>query len=119
MLDENISQSSLKFMLHAGGTLRAFCSNAQACLHNADLPIDMLIARLGVDFDIVAQRYEIRRRLICTRCATRFPTFIIGTGQVKPITQASGLHPMTGMNMDETIEAHRRFRAEVRARECK
>ena len=43
------------------------------CTHYATLKVDILVQRFGWDFDIIDGRQQLRARLVCSICGTRWP----------------------------------------------
>ena len=69
--------STLREMIEGEMWLTAHCQGYQPiCTHYATLKLELLVQRLGWDFDIISSRQAFRRRLICSICGARFPALI-------------------------------------------
>lgn len=69
--------------------LWASCSIDHRCSHFADLDIDRLIARLGPDFDAVANGDQLAASLSCSKCGRKGVE--IRVGNRKSPSEAGGL----------------------------
>jgi hypothetical protein len=118
MIPPEPSLSSLRGMVQNQYQLTAYCSNAFHCRHSAVLRLEMLVQRLGWDFNIVERRAELRHRLVCTHCATRIPDLIVMPYTPEPAAGTGGAHnAMDVFSVDEVIARERAFRAAVARRE--
>jgi hypothetical protein len=107
---------TLRGLIEGRYSLTAYCANAFVCSRSAKLRLDMLVQRLGWEFNIYEGRALLRWRLICSHCGTREPSLILAPHS-EPIAQAGSHIPMGAMSVAEATQRAVAFNREATARD--
>ena len=74
---------TLRQFLESDQVIDCDCSNHWVCSHTGPLRIEMVIQRLGWDFDFYQRRAELASHVYCSLCGKRQPTFRLGSRMPK------------------------------------
>lgn len=78
MIPNLLKVRTLRQFLESGQTINCDCSNYWVCTHSGPLKLDLAIQRLGWEFDFYTEREALSRRVYCSICGWRNPTFRLG-----------------------------------------
>ena len=103
-----IQVRTLQQFLESEQTIDCDCSNYWSCTHSGPLRLELAIQRLGWSFDFYAGREILARRVYCSLCGRRQPTFRLGW-KTRPQTY-TGTHG-AGMDVISVLDVPKRTMA--------